>query len=731
MPRQYDNRRASKAPGVYEGAAICQDCCRHMNTFAARLPRIALAFLVLLGPTSALAAESGVLLERGEKQLRVTWPMSAEENGVAVFSLDEKKSLIASVGVATKGQLATVVMRGLNPVTLLTVGSRDSTNPQGWGAFFDNTPRRPYETFLVALGKRRVQATNNGTRTTISLAEVAGGSFHGDIRFTFYRNSPLIHVETVVTTQEDWRAIIYDAGLQSSAPTWEAMAWNDPNGQFRSVKYAEQAGAAPIAVAGRTIVASGSAGSLAVSPPPHQFFYPQDEAYNLQFVWHGWNYRQRASGCGFGIRQSETGDKRFVPWFNALPGTEQRLSVFYLLTRGSARQALDAVARYTHGDRFKKLPGHLTFTSHYHIEHSRRFLDAQKQQQADGVPRGLETPAFVKTFKARGVDIVHLAEFHYEDGSRIPEADRLHKLEVMHRETRRLSDRELLVLPGEEPNVHLGGHWISLFPKPVNWTLNRPEGKPFVEEIDGHGRVFHVGSPADVLRLFEAERGLMWTAHPRIKSSFGFPDNYKDTEFFRSERFLGAAWKAMPADLSRPTLGWRVLDLLDDMSNWGAKKHTPGEVDTFRMEPDFETYGHMNINYLRLAKLPRYEDGWQPVLDALRGGEFFTTTGEVLIPEFTVDGTQSGQTLRFTGDTKPVLEASFEWTFPLAFAEVISGDGQQVFRQRVDLADTESFGTRRLRLPLELKGRTWVRFEVWDIAANGAFTQPVWIDSKP
>ena len=141
-----------------------------------------------------------------------------------------------------------------------------------------------------------------------------------------------------------------------------------------------------------------------------------------------------------------------------------------------------------------------------------------------------------------------------------------------------------------------------------------------------------------MLRLFEAERGLMWTAHPRIKSSFKFPDQYKDTEFFRSDRFLGAAWKAMPADLSRPTLGWRVLDLLDDMSNWGAKKHVLGEVDTFRMEPDFETYAHMNINYLRLAKLPRYDDGWQPVLDALRGGEFFTTTGEVLIPEFTVGG---------------------------------------------------------------------------------------------
>jgi hypothetical protein len=579
-------------------------------------------------------------------------------------------------------------------------------------------------------GPRRVETKNHGTRTTVSLAKVSAGGFHGDVRFTFHRNSPLIHAEMVVKTQEDWRAIIYDAGLASAAPDWESMCWNDTDGHFQKTKLEARATAEPLAVAGRTIVATAQSGSLAVFPAPHQFFYPQDEAYNLKFVWHGRNYGERVPDYGFGIRQSATGDKRFVPWFNAPPGTEQRLGVFYLLTRGDARKALEAASRYTRGDRFKKLPGHLTFTSHYHVEHSKAFLDAQKLQQTSGVPRGLESPGFVKTFKARGADIVHLAEFHYENGSRISEAERLHKLKVMHDELRRLSDRELLLLPGEEPNVQLGGHWISLFPKPVNWTLNRPEGKPFVEEIENYGKVYHVGSPADVLRLFEAERGLMWTAHPRIKSSFGFPDKYKDTDFFRSERFLGGAWKAMPADLSRTTLGWRVLDLLDDMSNWGAKKHVLGEVDTFRMEPDFETYGHMNINYLLLATLPQYDNGWQPVLEALRGGEFFTTTGEVLIPEFTVGGQQSGQTLDTARDGRAVLEASLEWTFPLAFAEIISGDGQKVFRERIDLADTESFGTRKLRLPIELNGRTWIRFEAWDIAANGAFTQPVWIAPK-
>jgi len=115
-------------------------------------------------------------------------------------------------------------------------------------------------------------------------------------------------------------------------------------------------------------------------------------------------------------------------------------------------------------------------------------------------------------------------------------------------------------------------------------------------------------------------------------------------------------------------------------------------------------------------------------LDALRGGEFFTTTGEILIPKFTIAGKQSGETISQSKAGKTVLEAELEWTFPLAFAEVISGDGQSIRRQRVDLIDTEPFGTRKLRVPVDLKNQKWIRFEVWDIAANGAFTQPVWIE---
>jgi hypothetical protein len=687
---------------------------------------LTLAAFVLACTPPAPGAEPGIAVTRDGETVRVTWPISEIENGAAVFSLSDQKPLIELLGIAAKGEPVKTISAGLNPLILLTIGERD-LKKSGWVAFFDNPPLRPHETFLAKLGQRRLKVTIEGTRTTVSVADISAGSFHGDLRFTFFRNSPLIQAEAVVTTYEDSRAIIYDAGLTSAAPDWKSFAWTDTAGKLQRTALDLKAAANPLAVAGRTIVAEGGSGSIAMFPAPHQFFYPLDEAFNLKFVWHGANYREMGIDGGFGIRQLASGDRRYVPWFNAPPGTAQHLGVFYLLTSGNGQEALDAVAKYTRGDRFKKLPGHVTFSSHYHVEHSKDFMAKQKEQNTTEVPKGLEVPGFTKTFKARGVDIVHLAEFHYEDGSKQPDEERWRKLKIMHDECRRLSDDELLLLPGEEPNVQLGGHWISLFPKPVYWALKRSADKPFSEEIEGLGTVYRVGSPDDVLQLMEKENGLMWTAHPRIKSSLGYPDKQKDAAFFRSPRFLGAAWKAMPADLSRQTLGWRVLDLLDDMSNWGARKQSVGEVDTFRMEPDFETYGHMNINYLRLEKAPRYADSWQPVLDALRGGKFFVSTGEVLIPDFTIGGKASGETLDTTSQPTPMLEATLEWTFPLRFAEIVSGDGKQIFRQRIDLTETESFGTRKLRLPLALKGRTWVRFEVWDIAANGAFTQPIWL----
>lgn len=682
--------------------------------------------------------------------LRLTWPVSATETGEIVFNLNPapNQPLIERIALGT-----ITIVRNIEPVTFLTIGERDLRNPAGWVAFFDNPPLRSHQTVPAVLKKTGVRVASAGARTRLRFDEVTAGGFRGGLEISVFRHSPMIFIETVVSTEEDRRAILYDAGLLARNPSgsqpapwsdpsattysplvpgspWNSFAWLDARGEIQRSPVDLSRVASPLTVNRRILVAESEGGAIAVFPPPHQYFYPLDSANNLGFAWYGSARNPSMNGYGFGIRQPPEGDRIWVPWVNAPPGTDQRLGVFYMLAK-NAEEAIGKVSRLTRSDRYKPLAGYRTFSSHYHIEHALELTKARTDQHTTGIPREFERPGFVTTFKARGVDIVHLGEFHVGSMPRLSAAERLPLLKTLHEECARLSDSELLILPGEEPNVHLGGHWMSFFPKPVYWILNRAKDAPFVEEVPGYGDVYHVGSAADVLELMQRENGLMWTAHPRIKGSRTFPDAYAAMPFYRSEHFLGAAWKAMPADLSQPRLGKRVLDLLDEMANAGERKYVVAEADLFRVEPSFESYAHMNVNYLRLDNVPAFGDGWHTVLDALRGGKFFASTGEVLIPEFTVRGKRSGETLvRGASSSGEVLklEATIEGTFPLAFAEIISGDGTAVHRQRVELGDTESFATRQVRLEFRRGQARWVRLEVWDIARNGAFTQPVWIE---
>lgn len=679
--------------------------------------------------TADYQANSAIKVIVDDATVRVDWRMAAGERGLLVLNRQVDKPLIQELGVSTgQDEPTAAILKEVNPVLYLTVGTRDLTK-QGWNAFFDNPPRRPHATFAAKLERKniRVQSLGNfGERLAITLDGLSAGSFSGSLKFTIYQNCRLIQTTAVLTTKEDSRAILYDAGLSSPAPSWKRVAWLDTADELQQHEVCANRNATPVAVRHRTIVAEGDGASVAMFPPPHQFLYPLDFSDNFQLAWHGRGFQQSGDECGFGVRQPPNGDGRFVPWMNAPPNSQQQLSVFYLLSKGDAAQALEHVKEFTTGDRFADLPGYKKFTSHYHVEHSLDYLAQQRKQGTSGIPKGLEEPGFVKTFKARGVDIVHLAEFHV---GHTPDfiAQRLPQLELMHRECRRLSDDKFLLLPGEEPNVHLGGHWISLFPKPVYWLLHPQEKDPFVREVEGLGKVYAVHNAAEVHQLMEAEKGLMWTAHPRTKSSFGFPEKYRQEPFYQSDRFLGAAWKNLPADLSKPRLGTRALDLLSDMANWGEQKYMLGEVDVFKVQPDHELYGHMNINYLKLDKLPKFDDGWQPVVDALRGGKFFVTTGEVLLPQFTVNGKESGETLARPAADLVEVKFQAQFRFPLAFHEIVWGDGEHTFRvsEPADFAgDMRNLNFKR---QLELPGVKWVRVEVWDVAANGAFTQPVWI----
>lgn len=662
--------------------------------------------------------KSGVQATVGEAMLSIEWPAGNAGTAKVSIDLNNTNPLIGSLGVGTKEKHYTIA-RNLDPAIILTVGKRDLVSQNGWNIFFDKTAYQKYQSYAVKLEKTDVKVVSSGSRTEITVNGAKAGPFSGSIQFTLYNGSPLMNVAAVMSANVDSLAVIYDIGLTSRDTPWEKLFWADTEDYMRNVAVAKMDTVEMMAVKYRTIIGQGKEGNLAVFPAPHQYFYPLDNCYNLEHIWYGENYRNLLPGFGIGIRHDLLGDRRWVPWFNAPPGTQQRYNFFCLLSREKDGKVLENVKAFTHSDKYEPLPGYYTMSSHFHQEHVDDVLTRKP------LP---DMPGFVKAFRNTGVNIVHLAEFHGPGSPRGPEAKRWPELKMMFAECARLSGGNFLLLPGEEPNNFFGGHWMNIFPKPVYWLMSREKDQPFVEDHPEYGKVYRIGNKDEMLKLLEMENGLAWTAHARTKGSTGFPDKHKDEAFFKSDRFLGAAWKAMPADLSQPKLGKRVLDLMDDMANWGYKKNVLAEADLFRIEPNYELYGHLNVNYLQLDQLPRFEDGWQPVLDAMRKGKFFVTTGEVLIPAFRVNNAVVGETAK--PDAKGNVEISLDakWTFPLNRAEVISGDGKEVFHDMINLNDTQAFGQKSFKFTQNLKGRKWLRVEFWDVAANGAFTQIIWLE---
>ena len=667
-------------------------------------------------------------VQTSDDTLRIQWDSPEGKAFMEMQFIPRNGNTPAAPLIRTVGVDSQAALEGLDPNYLFRVGERDLEKRSGWSIFFDRVPTRPYTVEKGYLIPENVHVSTSGGRATIDLDGLSRERFSGSLAFTVYHGSPFIHMEARVATGRDATAFLYHVGWAKPETDGHQLHWIDALGKPKTAATKDET-ARVYKTRYRSMALASETGSVAISPFPHQYLYPLDFAENYGYNWAGDEYLDMIDGFAWGVRQPPIGDRRYGPWVNAPPGTQQKLGVLLFVSNQSGAKNLETVQRYTRSDSFKPLPGYKTFTSHYHVDHSLDYIAKQAEQNTTGIPDGLENPEFVDAFKSMGVDIVHLAEFHKGATRTMPTMRGLKQLKVMHDECARLSQDGFLLLPGEEPNVHLGGHWISFFPKPINWVLIRPEDEPFVQEIDGYGTVYHVGSPEDVHELLKRENGLAWTAHARVKGSTGFPDTYKETPFFKSDRFLGAAWKAMPADYSRKDLGWRVSGLLDDMSNWGHRKYMLGEVDIFKIFKDYELFGTMNINYLKLDSVPEYQDGWQPVLDALSRGEFFLTTGEILIPEFSINGRESGQALKqLAKPSKARLKVGIEWTYPLSRMVVVSGDGKMIYRDRIEMSDTQEFGERDIDLKVDLSGRNWLRVEIWDIANNGAFTQPIWIE---
>jgi len=676
--------------------------------------RGAVAAFLILAPRSAIAAavpfdSSGVRpgpiqLVPADDAITITWPDESGREWRATFSLDPAKPLVTSIGSG-----ADVLVRDARPLYQGETGKRRG----GWYAFFDDPTTHPEGTRHVQgmLELRSASARSFGERLEIVFDGARMGSFAGGVAFTFYAGSRLILQEAVLTTNDPDVAYYYDAGLEMAAAADRTpgnnmkteAAYYDTDGALRQITAnGLQAERIPVQARYRTLALKTAGGSVAVFPAPHSYFFPRDFTSNLGFVWHR-AWRGRAA---LGIRQLRDENWQYYPWMNAPPGRAQRMGVFFLLSPGTPDAALAEVRRYTNSDRFRPLDGYKTLSTHWHL--------ADTVQAIANGPKW--TPPFKPVLKAMGVDASMIMDFH-GDGHPGDLTDlRLDELDAYFATLRAQSDPEFLLIPAEEANVHLGGHWTLVFPKPVYWFMDRPGQKPALFQHPKYGTVHSVGNAGEMLELVRREGGYMYQTHPRTKGSTGYPDKILGTDYFRDARYLGAGWKALPSDLSSPRLGDRAFDLVDELNNQGLRKRLLGEVDVFQFDHTHELYAHMNINYVRLDRLPAF-DRWGDALAPLARGEFFTTTGEVLLPDVDLASSSADEI---------VARVRALWTFPLRFAEIVWGDGRTTYRETIDLTDTREFGSRRFEWRARANGWKWARVAVWDVAGNGAFVNPTW-----
>jgi hypothetical protein len=325
-------------------------------------------------------------------------------------------------------------------------------------------------------------------------------------------------------------------------------------------------------------------------------------------------------------------------------------------------------------------------------------------------------PAWVDVFRGLGINIANMADFHGDGHAKDTGPLRFKEQKIYFDGCRRFSDRNFLLIPGEEPDDTLGGHYITTFPKPVYWSQTRAAGQQFEENDPKYGKVYHVGTPADELEMLKREQALMWQAHPRTKGSTGYPDAVREMPHFLSDRFLGGSYQSLPVDQSEKRIcEKRCFNLLDDMNNWTGPKYLIAEGDTYMKYPDDETFGQLTVNYVKLDRVPKFDEGWMPVLRALRAGDFYVSTGEVLLKGYGLEGTGARRT----------YSAEVDWTFPPEFVELVWGDGDKTDRQIISATGIAPFSSHRFSIPFDATGKKWVRFGAWDSAGNGAFTQPV------
>jgi hypothetical protein len=611
-------------------------------------------------------------------------------------------------------------------------------------------PRKPEEVKHVTATYKAdaCEVKTNGGRLEVSFPGVEMGVFAGRLQYTVYKGTNLIRQELIAKTEEPSVAYKYDAGVKGLAiQPASKVVWRDTANMWQAYEFGSVVNQAPavLKAANRLVAVEGPGGAIAAFPPPHNFFWTREISTNLGYNW----YRKDSdTSFSFGIRQAESEDdpayagrgeedrRQNFALYSARPGTWQRMPVYLLVDGGPGQATIQAALAYTRNDHYQPVPGYKVMASHFHTSLVGRLLESGS---LDNVLPDLELA------KTAGINIFAPIDGGNGNlGAAVPRdatgiaalmasltKNRLPNLALYYQAARLHSGKDFLVMPNEEifaltgSKEELGGHNDLLISHPLYWTNGRAAGQPLVENDATYGKVYHIGSPADLMEMTHREDSIIYMPHPDTKGSAGYPAAIRDTAHFRDENYRGVGFRwGMGVDRSEQRLSdYRCMTLFDDMNNWVADLPTPPKymhaiTETYQQGPGDDFYANNPVSYIKVDGQPGI-DNWRPIVDAMRNGDYFVTSGEVLIPSYTVQGNGNQRT----------IVTDVEWTFPLEFAEVVWGDGQKTDRQIISVTDLPAFGKHHFQIPFNATGKKWVRFAVWDSAGNGAFVQPIKLSS--
>ena len=470
----------------------------------------------------------GVKAEVKGGSVALSWNGEAGEQLMAEFALRDGQPVVLQLAARNTGGPWTVLGKDLSPDFEVSTGKRristtqtgmmakqktdtpENEDARKWDTFWDaplvlpggnsvkGTPRDPNEIHRakVSFKSDSCTVTSDGARVSVSFNGLSLGVFAGDLQFTAYKGSNLLRQEAIAKTSEPSVAYIYKAGLKGFAIGADTkLVWRDTAREDQKYEFGGAPNNDPVNLRARNRleILDVPKGSLAVLPAPHKFFFARENEVNLGYVYYR---KDNAGSFSLGVMQPERGEG-YVPWgatdeiwdkrtftshkqwenyalYNAPAGTSQRMAVYYYLSPTDDHATQQAVLAYTHNDVFKPVPGFKVLSGHFHLDFNEQLRDRGTLDYQ---------PSWVPVFRGLGVNILYLGDFHDDSDPNDSGPKRFMEEKVYFEGSQRVSDKDFLVMPAEEPNAYLGGHWYLLTPKPVYFSHATP--RPARPEVRG------------------------------------------------------------------------------------------------------------------------------------------------------------------------------------------------------------------------------------------------------